>query len=123
LNPGDVFRIDDPGVPDYPWVVVLCVDQSGAILAAPILQATHKCFDNACTISAHEHPSVWRDSFVNYQLAKFLTPQIQNQLKAAFRPEAPVSAALVERAQKGGLKSLQAYIKHQDILRACGVTL
>jgi hypothetical protein len=122
LNPGDVFRIDDPGVPDYPWVV-LCTDHSGAVLTAPIFQSTHKSFDDACTISAGEHPSVWRDSFVNYQLAKLLTPQIQKQLKAALRPQGQVSDALRERAQKGGLKSSQTYIKHQDILRACGVTL
>jgi hypothetical protein len=91
-------------------------------LAAPILQATRKSFDDACVIAAGEHPSVWVSSFVNYYLAKLLTPQNLSRIKARLRPQGPASDALRERAQKGGLNSLQTYIKHQDMLRACGVT-
>ncbi len=121
MNPGDIFRINDPSVPDYPWIV-LAIDSSDTILVAPIMQTQHKSFDDACVIRAGEHSTIWRKSFVNYQLARTLSAQTQSMIAKALLAQGAVSDVVLNRAQQGGFKSPHAYIRHQDFLRASGIS-
>lgn len=99
MKPGDTFHIAG-----HLWVVASLPIADGSIAMVNFTSHAPPC-DETCVVSAGEHPFIKHKTIIKYCWATMVTPQKQAEVKQRARPDAPVSAKLLERIQKGALVS------------------
>lgn len=118
LKLGDVFINRNPGSPDRLWAVASDSGGVGEVVIYMIEPILKRECDLTCVIEPHEHPSVRRRSFVNYEAGRVLSEAMQEALfrLALCDLQEPASPALIARIQDGALTSDFTPQKQQKII-------
>jgi hypothetical protein len=115
LNPCDTFTISEPDVPNWLWIVV-CKDSAGTVLIANLLPSNHKRFDPTCAITPEDCEQLDHDSFVDYEMARIVTLEMQRKLSRFIVAGKSISDELLNRIRDGWLAG-SGYDEHQLFLR------
>ena len=124
---GDTFINLNPDSPEHLWVVASLPTPDGSLVIFNLTSHRSGC-DETCVVEPGEHPFVKHRSVVAYARGQSLPAQAVKYMQARklYQPHQPVSAALLDRIQRGALASeftpqkLQAAVR--ESMRTQGLT-
>ena len=118
MNLGDTFINLNPDSPEHLWVVASLPTPDGSLVILNLTSHRPGC-DETCVVEPSEHPFVKHRSVVAYARGQCFPAHAVKYMQARklYQPHQPVSAALLERIQRGALASEFTPQKLQAIIR------
>jgi hypothetical protein len=126
MKGGDTFRPTDASIDTYRhlWVIVSDPDQDPEKVVIVSITEAHPKKDTACILQPHDHPFLYKESCVAYDLANLVSVAdlILARDNGDLEPREPIDPAVLERIRKRSSFSKRMDPDLYDILDRQGLT-
>lgn len=126
MKGGDTFRPTDSTIDKYRhlWVILSDPDQDPDEVVVVSITEAHPKKDMSCVLQPHDHPFLYKESCVAYDLANLtsVTDLILARDNGDLEPEEPMDPEVLERMRKRSNFSTKMDPDIYDILDRQGLT-